>query len=309
MQNEIINKYINTVEIDFNLDLDPELLPEVIQNQLSKLNELDAKVNSAIISAEEAEAEMEKASRMKTGLFQKQAAIERLQTAGIMLAKAVQAGTEAQKISFEFQKKISEVTKFLFHFGAGNIAANRIIVRALEMHLKGASENEISNLAQQELSKVLKQLKAQEDLHIRQETIINRLKEHDKTIRDLNDKVEQDSKTLKLHETALATHEVKIDTQGAALSKVLVQYTQLQSKIEMQQQMITSLTTELELRKARENELSSMIDRANISALELKTNLDSMATSVDSNLKRGNILATALALFSIAGLVFVYFTK
>jgi len=300
---------VNIVEFNDFQGVDLNNLPNQIQSQIRELSKLEGKVRSAIYSAEEAEAEVKKASGMEAGFFQKKAAIEGLQSAGKMLAKAVQAGTEAQKISFEFQKKLSETTKYLLLLGAGNIAANRAIVRALELRLKGASEKEISHLARQELFLVIKQLKAQEDIHKRQVDILNALKEHDKWIRDLKDKVEQNSQTLTHYETVHSAHEIKIDNQGAALSRVLIQQTQLQKKIEEQQQMIATLTAALDQRNARESELYSTIDRANLSVLELKSNLDSMTTSVDSNLKRGNMVSTALALFSIAGLFFVYFTK
>ncbi len=82
---------------------------------------------------------------------------------------------EAQKLSFEYQEKLGEVTKYLFFLGESNIVANRTVVREIEMRLKGASEAEISSLAKQELINVVKQLKDQEDMAKNKKTLCKKL--------------------------------------------------------------------------------------------------------------------------------------
>lgn len=154
-QNEI-SKVIPKVEA--------ESLPGLINNQVEKLNELDNSVKEAMDAAEVAKNSAIEASERSAGFGKKKVAIEELQSASVDLAKAVRVGAEAQKISFEFQSKLAEITKNLFGLGISNIANNRMVVRELEKRLQGASEEEISELAQQELMLVIQQLKEQQDL-------------------------------------------------------------------------------------------------------------------------------------------------
>ena len=104
------------------------------------------------------------ASYKPTGLFQKEEAIEALQSATVQISEAKTASAEASNVSFEYQKKLGEMTRFLFGLGVSNIAMNRSVIRELELRLKGASVEELDALAQQELLGVIKQLKAQEDI-------------------------------------------------------------------------------------------------------------------------------------------------
>lgn len=165
---------------------DTNMLPEMVQGEVDKLNELDASIKAAIKAAEQAEQYAKSAGEKSAsrGLFtdHKKAAIEELQTSGKMLAEAVQSGAKAQKISFEFQQRLAEITKYLFNLGVNNIAANRTVVRALEMRMKGASKEELSELARQELAAVVKQLKEQEDILHKQAQTTATLKEHDSKI-------------------------------------------------------------------------------------------------------------------------------
>lgn len=144
--------------------VEAESLPGLINNQVEKLNELDNSVKEAMDAAEVAKNSAIEASERSAGFGKKKVAIEELQSASVDLAKAVRVGAEAQKISFEFQSKLAEITKNLFGLGISNIANNRMVVRELEKRLQGASEEEISELAQQELMLVIQQLKEQQDL-------------------------------------------------------------------------------------------------------------------------------------------------
>lgn len=168
---------------------DDNRLPELIQAQIGKLNQLDEGVRKAHADAKLAETRAT-AARQKSadrGFFtdKKKAAIEELQLAGIALAHAVTSGTEAQKLSFEMQKRLAEVTKYLFTLGVSNIAANRTVVRELEMRLRSASEEELSELARTEVLSVIKQLKEQEDLLRKQDQMGRTLSGHDTKISHL----------------------------------------------------------------------------------------------------------------------------
>lgn len=169
--------------------IDDEKLPELIHNHIGKLVELDAGVKKALEIAENAERRAHSARNLSAGWSllggKKKEAIEGLQEASVELAEAVQLGAQAQKISYEFQARLAEVTKSLFELGTGNIAATRMVVRGLEMRLRGASEEELSDLARMEVASVIRQLKEQEDLHFKQQKMTETLRESNVKIDEL----------------------------------------------------------------------------------------------------------------------------
>ena len=145
-------------------DINESQVPRLIQKQFSQLKVLKQNVDLATKKAESAQESAKSAKSKSAGLFQKKEAIESLQDAAVDLADAQISQAEAQELSYEYQQKLGEITKYLFGMGVTNIAVNRSVVRELEMRLKGASEEEIDELARQEIIGVLKQLKAQEDI-------------------------------------------------------------------------------------------------------------------------------------------------
>ncbi|WP_438315447.1 hypothetical protein [Sporosarcina sp. FA9] len=163
-------------------DTDEKTLPTLIYEQVDKLKALDVSIQDVLLSAEAAIESANKAENRSAGFGKKKVAIEELQTVGVDLAKAVQSGAKAQKISFEFQTKLAEITKYLFGLGVSNIASNRFVVRELELKLKNASQEEISELARHELMSVIKQLKEQEDILIKLENLSKTSKSHEEKL-------------------------------------------------------------------------------------------------------------------------------
>jgi hypothetical protein len=204
--NEIIETGVSTLNEDD--------LPAVIQGQVTMLNDLDKSVRKALDAAETAKSSARIAKGKSAGLFHKKAAIEELQSAGVDLAEAVVSEAEAQKISFEFQTKLTEITKYLFNLGVSNIARNRSVVRELELKLKGASEDELTELARQEITNVVRQLKAQEDILVKQARLFEIAKDHDNELKAQSLKSEKHDEQLRVnletnkqHEEQLKAHE------------------------------------------------------------------------------------------------------
>lgn len=104
-----------------DLTIDETLLPELIHGQLVKLTELDTRVKEALGAAEQAEKDAAAAKELSAGRGfwhdKKKEAIEALQESGVKLAEAVQVNAKTQKVSFEFQSRLAEITKYLFHLG------------------------------------------------------------------------------------------------------------------------------------------------------------------------------------------------
>lgn len=162
-----------------------EDLSDLITTRIDALNDLE----KHILEAEEAaDAAIKEADDVKNGIIDygifwdsidTDRAIEKLQNAVISTAKALEESSDAHKKTFEYQKRLTNISYGLFRLGATNIAHNRSLVREIELRLKGASEKEISELARNELVRVVTQLKEQEDLQKK----LARLKEEVKTLK------------------------------------------------------------------------------------------------------------------------------
>lgn len=61
-------------------------------------------------------------------------------------------------------------------------------MRELELKLKGASEEELDELARREIISVVKQLKAQEDIMKKQSDLSDKVRIHESRINELTDK-------------------------------------------------------------------------------------------------------------------------
>lgn len=172
------------IQIDDSKTITIEIgkLPIIISKSFVEIKEADKKVKAALEQAETAKKAAEEASKKSAKWSwngaNKKEAIEALQSASVEICKAQEYVTDAIKESFENQQTMSKGIQYLFGLGVMNIAANRTVVRELELRLKEASEEELSELAKQELNCVLEQLKAQQDM-------MDRIEKHTKAIMDL----------------------------------------------------------------------------------------------------------------------------
>ncbi len=197
-----------------------EELPSVLSTQFDKLDILETNVQKAVNMALEAKEKAENA-HVKIGLFDysKKEAINLLQSASQGLAEGLMTATEAQKVSFEYQTKLTEITKFLFGLGVSNIAMNRSVVRELELKLKGASEEEISDLARQELKNVIMQLKAQEDIMNKQAKLTDKVKKHQDQLVSINKQLDNFKELDKLQDIKITTNIKSISENRKILEK------------------------------------------------------------------------------------------
>lgn len=260
---------------------DEKDLPQVVQEQISKLNELDKSVKKAMEAAASAKDSAISAKNMSAGFGKKKVAIEELQSAGLDLAEAVESGAEAQKISFEFQTKLAEISKYLFGLGVSNIASNRFVVRELEMRLKGASREELSELARQELISVIMQLKEQEDILKKLENLSKIIKNHDKTLKFQSQKNQsideqlqaqaesdmQHSEQLKVQEEINKLYEEQLKIQAETNKKLKEK---LQAQAEIDSQHSEQLKLHAKVGKNLEKQLESQAELDTVHDEQLK---------------------------------------
>lgn len=230
---------------------------EQIEGQVEKLNELSNVIEKATKAAENAKESAEKAKSKSAGFGKKKAAIEELQSAGIALAEAVQEEAEAQKVSFEFQRKLAEISKYLFGLGVSNIASNRFVARELEMKLKGASQGKLSELAQQELMNVLKQLKEQEDILLQLQNIFKVLKSHDEgleaqscKILEIDEKLQAQAETAKRYGDQLAALRLKNNDLAEQVKNNLKVIKEQEAKINLLEEEVADLKVTLDSKAA-----------------------------------------------------------
>ena len=183
--------------MEYNLpqqNISIEQLPTIIGNTFKHISEVDRKISNAVSRAEEAKKLADEASQKNAGWSffgsDKKEAIEALQSATVSQANALSDSVDANKELFNNQKKMSEALRYLFGLGVANIAANRTVVRELELKLKNASQEELSELARQEITNVILQLRAQEDMQYKLENHDRILREHkvdiDKILGEIN---------------------------------------------------------------------------------------------------------------------------
>jgi hypothetical protein len=163
--------------------------PQVIQENIDQLKDLGGKVEKAMEAAKNARGAAGKAKK-EVGLFNQKTRIEDLQSSQVELADAVVANAEAHEISFAFQQKLAKITRGLFEMGISNMAANRTVVRQLELKLRNASKEELSELVRKEIESVIRQLKAQEDVWEKIKLLFDNIKEQEGVIKDNSENID-----------------------------------------------------------------------------------------------------------------------
>ena len=158
-------------------------VPKLIEDQFELMTSLKENLNLAKSHAKDADLKVREAKEKRIGLFNKKDAMEAMQNSQMSLSEATLKNTEALEKTFEYQQAFS------------NIAVNRTIVRELELRLEHASEEEIDDMARQELLNVVHDLKAQEDITKKQTDFSLRLK----NVNDELDGIDSDLQGLKQH--------------------------------------------------------------------------------------------------------------
>ena len=162
-------------------NIDEKQIPELIQSHLEVMRGLRKEIDMATSKALDAkEAVINEVGPRTTS---KKQAIDNLQAATMSLADAQAAAMSAQEMQFEYQQKLSDITKFLLRLGLTNIAMNRVVVEELEYRLRNASQEELDDLARAEIENLLKRLKMQQDVDKKQSELTKLLKEQ----ADIND--------------------------------------------------------------------------------------------------------------------------
>lgn len=177
MSNEIQNNQINLVEIP------EDQLPEVISKQYYIIVEIDKNIK---ISEEKCNKAKEVAvQQVQLKVRNNKEVIVSAQNAVKSIVEAQESLSIAQKLLFENQQKMAEGMRFLLLLGSENIAMNRRVVSELEMKLRKASEEELSNAAKLELLNVIRLLREQESAFSKQDKMSEQLNKNTEIIEEI----------------------------------------------------------------------------------------------------------------------------
>ena len=164
-----------------------------------------ALVEQARDRAQKALSAADEASKKSARFGKNKKAIEALQTSGKENSLAIETNTQAIAKITMLQERIIEATKALFALGISNVAANRSVYRQLELKMKGASEQELSDFARNEVLAVMKQLNEQQDMMARH----NKLSEK---VHEQNDLLKKQSSAIEALELQSKTQKVEIES-------------------------------------------------------------------------------------------------
>ncbi len=182
-------------------------IPSFVAEKSEKLKALKKRADSAQKAAEKAKKRAEEAKELSAGLGKKKAAIEALQEAEVANANAVSEMAEAAQFNQEYITFLTQFTSTLCALGLMGIAVNRTISRELKMTLEGCSKDELDEMAQQELMRVLQQLQAQRDIYDSLERTGEDVKKNTISINRIDEEIEQIEQAVEHQETEIAEHD------------------------------------------------------------------------------------------------------
>ena len=241
-------------------------IPDIISGRIEDISQFEKEVENSESSAKAAleyvGTQMTRYEEKGKWIFKHRSGntkdiIKDTQEAVERLASAQQVSVNALKKSFEFQKKLAETAKYLFELGCANITVNRIAVRAIEQKLNGASKEELSELARQEMLAVVRQLKEQEDILKKQEFLtskvkknVSRLNKKDKLDKEKSERIaslsnenkEQNKKLSGIHNSLLEKE--RIDAEQSQRLEELGALIENKNSIDEKQEAAITANTE-----------------------------------------------------------------
>ena len=204
---------------------------ELVNNCFLRIEDIEKKIANSELSAKSAKESADKAMSVERHFFQNTTAkiVDQLQPAVKDLANAIEVSAETQKLLFEHQTILAECCRSLFGMGVSNITMIRCTINTIKMKLEKASDEEISEMAKQELLNVVRQLKMQEDLFSKQEKIGTKVKgmndklrgmdssllSQEKEIETIHNKNKEHDERLKRYELKMAISDKRLSEQNA----------------------------------------------------------------------------------------------
>ncbi|PGH20948.1 hypothetical protein RN96_07675 [Fusobacterium polymorphum] len=204
--NKIVERAFNSKKPEIEIEKVIEKPFETLINESKILLNIKKEIEITLKNADDAKKEVMRAGTNdnKDSFFSNpfsktysEDSMIKIQEATYYLSDVVINITKNQTIFWDYLKKISEITKFLFNLGISNIATNNIVVNYLEKKLSDASKEELDDLAREEIENVVKRLKKQQELESRYEDFKKHIKEEMKEYQKLIFELTNEFKILK----------------------------------------------------------------------------------------------------------------
>lgn len=177
----VLDQYSDMIE-KINL----EELPTIIDNQIALIDDLGEKIENALMSAEAAKSSAEEAKNESASFGHKKKAIEKLQESGQKSADAIGETVDALKVSFEYERELGEISKFLIAIAAcSSVHTERSIERINNAIQSRQSNKPLNNVAKERLQQIINQMKAQSEAIKRMEERDAQDEVQDKQIKEM----------------------------------------------------------------------------------------------------------------------------
>ena len=165
------------------LDLAPNLTPEealrqlpnIISSSFSQLEQIKNGLEDAYNQASKACENANEAYNKPAGFFSNTEAVEALQNASKSEAQAIIALCLTQKLLFVQQQILATCSQLLFACSARDYKSASIAVKELKAKIQGDAGKNITDIAKQEMARMLQQLTQQMDVLERLEKIEKRI--------------------------------------------------------------------------------------------------------------------------------------
>ena len=186
----------NVYEIEVASTLSPQEaareVPRIITTSVDSLKKIQSKISETRKQANNAKDQAMSAWRVEVGFWHRTTpALEALQRAGKSQSEALVGISEGQELLFAQQCILAQLTKNLFMLCMENKARALIAVKQIRAQLQGASQEEISDIARNEMQKTIQQLKRQIDIIEQQERLQNKVNSLENELGDTRKKLEK----------------------------------------------------------------------------------------------------------------------
>lgn len=170
---ESVGQYTHLIE-QINLSE----LPNIIDSQVQKIEALGAKIEDALVAADDAKQIADKVEPVRWG--RKKKAIEELQESGKKSAEAIGETVDALKLTFEHERQLGEISKFLLALAACSAVHTDQAIERINNAIQNRPANKpLNDVARERLQQIIDQMKVQGDTIRKQEALEQEMKEKD----------------------------------------------------------------------------------------------------------------------------------
>lgn len=213
------NSTVSTIAAQKTLDadqmiIDASKIPGLVDEQIKKLKALDEKVQDVLANAKDAKDSADRArSCKKSGVLgiARADALETISDAVKALGDANESNAQGLSEVFGFMQSLAEISKGLFGLASMSMVAHNTVVQQLELKMRGASGEELSELAQNELERTISILKNQGNVLAEQDKQKKRLEAMQLRLNALSNEGEQHDVRLDAGEKKDAEHDDRLN--------------------------------------------------------------------------------------------------